>query len=140
MIYFVLALSLVCNGILVWYIRKLLSKYWSDVEVRERFTQMLGDYAESLEAIYKLEEFYGEETIKKAIQQTRFVKEACEEYKKILETEINEKETTSFEDEEDSEGSEEDSSTEKKNAPIRLKEGEKITQDADKYKKVVPTV
>lgn len=137
MIYFLLALSLSANVTLVWYIRKLLSKYWSDVEVRERFTEMLGQYAESLSAIYKLEELYGEEILKKAINETRFVQEACEEYKKILETEINEKEVAGIEGEED-ESLEETNKNEKGNSPIRLKEGEKISQDADKYKKVIP--
>lgn len=137
MTYFLLALSLSANVTLVWYIRKLLSKYWSDVEVRERFTEMLGQYAESLSAIYKLEELYGEEILKKAINETRFVQEACEEYKKILETEINEKEAPGIEDEED-ESLEETNKNEKSNSPIRLKEGEKISQDADKYKKVIP--
>lgn len=137
MTYFLLALSLSANVTLVWYIRKLLSKYWSDVEVRERFTEMLGQYAESLSAIYKLEELYGEEILKKAINETRFVQEACEEYKKILETEINEKEVAGIEGEED-ESLEETNKNEKGNSPIRLKEGEKISQDADKYKKVIP--
>jgi hypothetical protein len=137
MTYFLLALSLSANVTLVWYIRKLLSKYWSDVEVRERFTEMLGQYAESLSAIYKLEELYGEEILKKAINETRFVQEACEEYKKILETEISEKEVAGIEGEED-ESLEETNKNEKGNSPIRLKEGEKISQDADKYKKVIP--
>jgi hypothetical protein len=137
MTYFLLALSLSANVTLVWYIRKLLSKYWSDVEVRERFTEMLGQYAESLSAIYKLEELYGEEILKKAINETRFVQEACEEYKKILETEINEKEVAGIEGEED-ESLEETNKNQKGNSPIRLKEGEKISQDADKYKKVIP--
>lgn len=139
MIYALLALSLIANGVLVWYIRKLLSKYWSDIEVREKFTEMIGQYAESLESIYKLEEFYGEETIKKAIQQARFVQEACQEYKKILETEINEKEAAFTEGDEEGEDQETSEESDKK-APIRLKEGEKVTQNADQYKKVVAEI
>lgn len=137
MIYLLLALSLAANVTLVWYIRKLLGKYWSDMEVREKFTELIGQYAEALESIYKLEEFYGEETIKKAIQQTRFVQEACEEYKKILETEINEK-APSDQEEDDQEGNEEDGAEDKKGQAIRLKEGESISQDAATYKRVVP--
>lgn len=135
MIYVFLLISLIFNGILVWYIRKLLSKYWSDIEVREKFTQLLADYAASLESIYKLEELYGEETIKKAINETRFVQEACEEYKKILETEIGKEEIDIGEEaEEDA-----DQAT-KKDTTIRLKEGESISQNASEYKRVVPEV
>lgn len=137
MIYFLLLLSLSANVVLVWYVRKLLSKYWSDVEVRDRFTEMLRQYAEALSAIYKLEEFYGEETIKKAINQTRFVQEACEEYKKILETEASEEESTTIEETNEDEETDEEA---KKAGPIRLKEGEKVTQNADQYKKVVPDI
>jgi len=132
MIYVILTLSLVANGLLVWYVRKLLSKYWADVEVREKFTDLLDQYAESLQSIYKMEEFYGEEILKKAIQETRFVEEACKEYKKILETEINEKDY--FEEE----GSgQEDTQNKKENNTIRLKEGESVSQNAAEYKRVV---
>ena len=137
MIYFLLLLSLTANVILVWYIRKLLSKYWSDVEVRERFTEMLGQYAEALESIYKMEEFYGEETIKKAINQTRFVQEACEEYKKILETEVDEKESSLEEESLTEEDEEKSRQSSKKGEEIRLKEGESVSQDAATYKRVV---
>lgn len=133
MIYVILVLSLVANGLLVWYVRKLLSKYWADVEVREKFTELLGQYAESLQSIYKMEEFYGEETLKKAIQETRFVEEACKEYKKILETEINEKDYVGQEEDADQEGAQ----NKKENNTIRLKEGESVSQNASEYKRVV---
>ena len=133
MIYVILTLSLVGNGVFIWYIRKLLSKYWADVEVREKFTDLLGQYAESLQSIYKMEEFYGEEILKKAIQETRFVEEACKEYKKILETEINEKDYVGQEEDADQEGTQ----NKKEDNTIRLKEGESVSQNASQYKRVV---
>ena len=129
MIYVILALSLIGNGVLVWYIRKLLQKYWADMDVRQRFIELLSQYAESLQSIYKLEEFYGEEIIKKAVTQTRFVQEACEEYKKILETDLEEKETYQEEDSEEEAAS-------KKDSTIKLKEGESVSQEASNYKRV----
>lgn len=130
MIYLLLAISLAGNGVLVWYVRKLLQKYWADMDVRERFIELLSQYAESLQSIYKLEEFYGEEIIKKAVTQTRFVQEACEEYKKILETELEEKEGYQEEDgEQEAEN--------KKDDTIKLKEGESVSQEASSYKRVV---
>lgn len=134
MIYLFLILSLVANGILIWYIRKILTKYWYDIEARKSFSNMISQYEESLTAIYKLEEFYGEETLKKAIAQTKFVVQACEEFKEILEKgTVEEAENNESNEEEDTENT----GQEKKEEVIRLKEGEKITQDAATYKRIV---
>jgi hypothetical protein len=132
MIYLFFCVSLVVNGVLVWYIRKLLTKYWYDIDARNNFTQMLNDYSQSLESIYKLEELYGEEILKKAISDTKFVVQACEEFKEILE-----KETVEQVESDEEEGGQEVKETTKESV-IRLKEGEKITQDAAKYKRVIP--
>lgn len=135
MIYVILALSIILNGVLVWYVRELLAKLWIDTEVREKFTEMIGQYRESLEAIYRLEELYGEEVLKKAIYQTRFVEEACQEFETLLKTKGE------IENQEDNQEDDEDT-VEKDNEEkvIRLKEGESISQDADKYKRVVTDI
>lgn len=134
MIYLLLAASLVTNGVLIWYIRKILTKYWYDIEARKSFSNMITQYEESLTAIYKLEEFYGEETLKKAITQTKFVVQACEEFKEILEKgTVEEAEAEDDAEEESTENTDQ----EKKEEVIRLKEGEKITQDAATYKRVI---
>ena len=132
MIYLLLALSLTANVILIWYVRKLLQKYAYDIDVRRAFSRMIADYIESLQAIYKLEEFYGEETLKKAIAQTRAIEEACEEFTTYLQTESQE----SFE-EGGEEGEDNEETNSKKESVIRLREGESVSQDAASYKKVV---
>jgi hypothetical protein len=150
MIYLLLLLSISVNGLLVWYIRKLLSKFWSDVEVRDKFTEMINAYAESLENLYQLEELHGEESIKKAIEETRFVHEACKEYKKILQQEGRQEAGSQEEDGEvggqetgqegnedgDEEGDQEEAG--QKGGPIYLREGEKVTQEAGNYRRVIP--
>ena len=133
MIYFFLVLSLGVNGVLVWYSRKLLQRYANDIEVREDFIRMISDYADSLQGIYKLEELYGEEILKKAITQTRFVQEACQEFKTYLQTEEIQEEGDGEED-----GEEDSEEGDKKKDIIRLREGESVTQDAASYKKVIP--
>jgi hypothetical protein len=135
MIYLLLAVSLIINGVLVWYVRKVLTKLWYDLEARKNFTTMIMQYEQALTAVYKLEEFYGEETLKKAIQQTRFVVEACEEFKKILEENNIEDAQTSQEGGEQEEDNYEEAT--KKESVIRLKEGESVSQDASSYKRVV---
>ena len=135
MIYLFLTLSLICNGLLFWYIRKVLSKYWYDLEVRKSFSTMISDYEQTLTSIYKLEEFYGEETLKKAIAQTKFVVQACEEFKQILE-----KDTIEEAENNEEEISEEETDDKEKESVIKLKEGEKVSQDASSYKRVVREV
>ena len=135
MIYLVLTCSLAANGLIVWYVRKLLGKLQGEVEVREAYKKMLGDYAESLQNMYKLEELYGEEIIKRAINETGFVIEATEEFKKSIEVDT----TKGQEDEEDNvEGDDaaEIEQGETKESVIRLREGEKVSQDAATYRRV----
>lgn len=131
MIYLLFATSLALNGTLIWYIKKLLKKYWFDVEAREKFSEMLGQYEESLKSLYKLEELYGEETIKKAITQTKFVIDACKEFQEAISVEDTKKEPAEEYYEEDQ--------TEKSSEEgfIVLREGEKVSQKAANYKKIV---
>lgn len=127
MIYFLLLISLTANGILIWYIRKLIKNYIIDSEAVDKFSEMLGQYADSLSSIYKLEEVYGDETVKKAIAQTKFVIEACEEFKGGLgEDSQNQTETE-----------EEPQRPRNEQAVIKLKEGERITQTASSYKRII---
>ncbi len=122
MIYFLLLLSLTANGILVWYIRTLIKRYLYDVEAIDKFSEMLGQYADSLTSIYKLEELYGDETLKKAIVQTKFVVEACKE----LNGGFGQPEQRDEEAEQDPE-----------KPYIKIKEGEKISQSAGSYRRIV---
>jgi hypothetical protein len=135
MIYLIVVPSLAINGLLVWYIRKLLGKFWFQAEARSKFTTMLTDYQDALKKLYQLEELHGEESIKKAIEDTNFVIEACEEYKKILNEENSQE--NSQEDSETEEDGEENTRKEEKVGPIRLREGEKVTQSGDSYRRVI---
>ena len=131
MIYLYLILSLSVNGVLIWYVRKLLGRYWADISLRNDFIDMLDQYTASLEQLYKLEEYYGEEPIKKAILQTRTIVQATKEFKEAL-------------GQEDQEGgsdfTEEEAWTPKEERIIRLREGESVSQDAATYKRVIPEI
>jgi hypothetical protein len=137
MTYLLLVLSALLNGTLVWYVRKMLGKLRYEVEVREAFSQMLEDYSQSLQNLYKLEELYGEEIIKRAINETNFVIEACQEFKKAIEIGQDSQE----DEEDDSEIGGEDSETSTgtaKEGVIRLREGQSVSQDAASYRRVRP--
>lgn len=79
-----LVLSLTANGILVWYCRKLIKNLWYGVNNVDQLQNLLNDYANSLQSIYELEEFYEDDTIRAAINNTKTIAEACRVYKNTL--------------------------------------------------------
>lgn len=76
-----LLLSLAGNCILVWYCKKLVKNLWYGVNNVEELHKLLLEYATSLESLYELEQYYGDETIKVAIGNTKLIAEACRVYK-----------------------------------------------------------
>lgn len=127
MIYLSLFISLIGNIILIWYIRTLIKNYLFNALIVDKFKEMLENYSNSLQSIYKLEEIYGDETIKKAINETKFVIDACEEFKGSFGQIDSEEGDFRAEDRE----SQEDQKT------IKIKEGEKISQSASEYKRII---
>jgi hypothetical protein len=177
MIYFILAISFSVNILFIWYIRKLLLRFWYDVEVRKDFATMLSDYSESLQNLYSLEEFHGEESIKTAIKDTNYIIQATEEFAKTLSVaeensqgktkaqneaglETNsvyqgkaqvksrleaqyqgygQESGTQEEDSDEAEGYADEEAWPSEEGIIRLPEGQKVTQEAGRYRRVVPT-
>jgi hypothetical protein len=84
MIEFLFLLSLVANGILVWYVRKLIKNLTFGVDNVDSFQKMLNEYASTLEAITEMEKFYADETLTIAANNTRMVIAACKVYKKSI--------------------------------------------------------
>jgi hypothetical protein len=81
---FLLLISLTANAILVWYCRKLIKNLWFGINNVEGLQSLLNEYAESMQSLYELEQFYGDETIKTAISHTKMVVEACRIYKESI--------------------------------------------------------
>lgn len=81
---FLLLLSLTANCVLIWYCRKLVQNLWNGVNNVDELQRLLNEYADSLKSMYSLEEFYGDETIKTAIDNTKIISEACRVYKKTI--------------------------------------------------------
>jgi hypothetical protein len=80
-IFFLLLASLIANGVLIWYCRKLVKNLWFGINNVDSLQVLLNEYAESMQSLYELEQFYGDETIKTAIANTKMVAEACRVYK-----------------------------------------------------------
>lgn len=91
MIYFLLGLSLVVNGVLVWYTKKLVEKLTFGVQNVDELQNLLDEYANSLSGMLEMETYYGDETMASAVRNTKMVIETCKVYKNsILETKNNE--------------------------------------------------
>jgi hypothetical protein len=84
LVVFLLALSLTVNGLLVWYTRKLVNNLKIGVNGVEQFQQLLDEYCKSMESVYELEKYYGDETITAVINNTKMVIEASKFYKNAV--------------------------------------------------------
>jgi hypothetical protein len=81
---FLLFLSLLSNGILVWYTRKLIRNINLGITGVDQFQQLLDEYCKSMEAVYQLEQYYGDTTIETAIKNTKMIVEASKFYKRAV--------------------------------------------------------
>lgn len=79
---FFLLLSLVLNGVLIWYVRKLIKNLNAGIESIDDFQKLLEEYCSLMESVNSLEEYYGDDTIVAAIKNTKVVIEAAKSYKK----------------------------------------------------------
>jgi hypothetical protein len=79
-----LILSLVANGIMVWYSRKVTKQFSYAVLNVEEYQKLLDQYQYTLKSIYELESFYGDQELKVAIEHTKIVADACAAFKTTL--------------------------------------------------------
>jgi len=79
-----LVLSLVGNGILIWYTRKLVQNLYYGVNNADEMQKLLNEYYDLLEPLATLENYYGEPAITSAIANTKLVMEACKTYKNSI--------------------------------------------------------
>ncbi len=93
--FFLFLVSVAINAMLVWYIRKLLQEiapiHQRTVTIRNSLTRFVQDVDE----IYELPTFYGDQTIKNLVVQTKAMVEEVDAYKKSF---IFESEGETFEE------------------------------------------
>jgi hypothetical protein len=77
-------LSLTANGILIWYCKKIIKNLNYGIKNVDELQNLLNQYADSMQSLYELEQFYGDETIKSAVDNTKMVVEACRIYKESI--------------------------------------------------------
>ena len=80
---FFLILSLVLNGVLLWYIRKMLGKLLSVSDNMGNLVEDLASYQNHLQQLYEREMYYGEPSIKNLIVHSRQIIEHVKEFSDV---------------------------------------------------------
>ena len=78
-----LFLSIMCNLLSLWYIRKLLAKVLFVSQNLTDLVDLLATYRNHLQRIYSMEMFHGDETIKFLIKHTNSLLDVLEDYSDI---------------------------------------------------------
>jgi hypothetical protein len=79
-----LGISVALNIIFVWYTRKLIYNLNSAVNGMDEMQKLFTEYANFLEPLANLENYYGEPAIDSARANTSLIIEACKVYKKSI--------------------------------------------------------
>ena len=82
-----LALSVVLNIVLVWYVVQLLKRFLSFQEELDIFSDTLEEYKEHIEIINNLERFYGDETLGNLLRHSKALVEQCQSFQRVLKEE-----------------------------------------------------
>ena len=80
---FFLILSLVLNGVLLWYIRKMLGKLLTVSDNMGNLVEDLASYQNHLQQLYEMEMYYGEPSIKNLIVHSRQIIEHVKEFSDV---------------------------------------------------------
>ena len=95
----ILLASLALNGVLIWYIRKLIQSiaplHESALEVRS----ILEDYLEHIQGVYELPLFYGDPTLKDLLEHSKETTERLEAFQNSFIFEEEKKEIGEYDDE-----------------------------------------
>ena len=78
-------LSLTLNVLLIWYVRKVQVDYILYLRDNlEEFAYMHTQFSEHIEEIYNMEMYYGDQSLSKLLEHSRFVSEQTQQYLDVL--------------------------------------------------------
>ena len=80
---FALFISVALNGVLLWYIRKMLGKLLSVSDNMGNLVEDLASYQNHLQQLYEMEMYYGEPSIKNLILHSRQIIEHVKEFNDV---------------------------------------------------------
>ena len=78
-------LSLALNVLLIWYIRKVQVDYILYlIDNLEEFAYMHAQFNEHIEEVYNMEMYYGDQSLSKLLEHSKFVSEQTQQYLDVL--------------------------------------------------------
>lgn len=81
LITFLFLVSLAINALLIWYVRKMLQEI-APLHLRtEEVRDVIGEYSQYVEEVYELPLYYGDETIKNLVDNTKSMVSELDSYK-----------------------------------------------------------
>lgn len=85
--------SLIANGVFIWYTKKIVQNLYYGVNNIDELQKLLEEYANLLEPLEKMENYYGEPALTSAINNTKIIIQVCKTYKSsIIESDNDKKE------------------------------------------------
>ena len=81
----ILILSLAINVLLIWYVRKVQVDYILYLRDNlEEFAYMHTQFSEHIEEIYNMEMYFGDQSLSKLLEHSKFVSEQTQQYLDVL--------------------------------------------------------
>jgi len=78
-------LSLALNVLLVWYVRKVQVDYILYLRDNlEEFAYMHNQFTEHIDEVYNMEMYFGDQSLSKLLEHSRFVSEQTQQYLDVL--------------------------------------------------------
>ena len=71
--------SIIANGVFIWYIRKLIKQFRDAIESAVAFDEFIEEYKMHLEAILEMDAYVGEPTIENLLKHTKDVSSKIKE-------------------------------------------------------------
>jgi hypothetical protein len=82
--YIVLCLSLLVNGVFVWYIRAILKKLFFISDNIDTISQISNEFVEHIGTLHELEMYYGEPALQNLLEHSKHVAEQMQMFDDIL--------------------------------------------------------
>jgi len=79
----ILGLSLLLNGLLIWYAVQLLKRFLTFQDFLDEFVDKIKEYETHIDAVYNLERFYGDTTLNELLTHSKTITKECENFKII---------------------------------------------------------
>jgi len=81
MIEILLGISIVINGMMIWYIVQLLKRFLNISEELEGLFISLEEYSEHVDIVYNLERFYGDTTLENLLRHSKTLSETAKNFR-----------------------------------------------------------